>query len=36
MQDVGEKEGKYYAINVPLKDGVDDANFVRMFRVVSI
>lgn len=36
LQDVGEKEGKYYAINVPLKDGVDDVNFVRMFRVVSI
>jgi len=36
LQDVGEKEGKYYAINVPLKDGIDDVNFVRMFRVVSI
>ncbi|KAG0597225.1 hypothetical protein M758_UG322300 [Ceratodon purpureus] len=34
VKDVGEREGKYYAINVPLKDGIDDANFVRMFRVV--
>ncbi len=35
MQDVGEREGKFYAINVPLKDGIDDASFTRMFRVVS-
>jgi len=34
VKDVGEREGKYYAINVPLKDGIDDVNFIRMFKVV--
>jgi histone deacetylase 1/2 len=34
LQDVGEREGKFYAINVPLKDGIDDASFTRMFRVI--
>ncbi|KAJ7522667.1 hypothetical protein O6H91_18G021600 [Diphasiastrum complanatum] len=34
VKDVGEREGKYYAINVPLKDGIDDASFTRMFRTI--
>jgi histone deacetylase 1/2 len=34
VKDVGEREGKFYAINVPLKDGIDDASFTRMFRVI--
>lgn len=34
MKDIGEKEGKYYAINVPLKDGIDDASFTRLFKTV--
>jgi len=25
---------KYYAINVPLKDGIDDASFTRLFKTI--
>lgn len=35
LKDIGEREGKYYAINVPLKDGIDDASFIRLFKIVS-
>ncbi|XP_020527329.1 histone deacetylase 9 isoform X2 [Amborella trichopoda] len=31
---IGEREGKYYAINVPLKDGIDDASFTRLFKTI--
>ncbi|XP_042456533.1 histone deacetylase 9 [Zingiber officinale] len=34
VKDIGEKEGKYYAINVPLKDGIDDASFTRLFKTI--
>lgn len=34
VKDVGSNEGKYYAINVPLKDGIDDASFTRMFKLI--
>lgn len=34
LTDVGAGIGKYYAINVPLKDGIDDASFQRLFRVI--
>lgn len=35
LKDIGERDGKYYAINVPLKDGIDDASFNRLFKSVS-
>lgn len=35
MKEIGEREGKFYAINVPLKDGIDDGSFTRLFRTVS-
>ena len=35
MKEIGEREGKYYAINVPLKDGIDDASFTRLFKTVG-
>ncbi|WOK93218.1 histone deacetylase 9 isoform X4 [Canna indica] len=35
LKDIGKREGKYYAINVPLKDRIDDANFTRLFKTVS-
>lgn len=35
LKDIGDKDGKYYAINVPLKDGIDDASFTRLFKTVS-
>jgi acetoin utilization deacetylase AcuC-like enzyme len=34
FKDIGEREGKYYAINIPLKDGIDDASFTRLFKTV--
>lgn len=35
LKEVGEREGKFYAINVPLKDGIDDSSFNRLFKTVS-
>ncbi|CAM6126040.1 unnamed protein product [Calypogeia fissa] len=34
VKDVGEKDGKYYSINVPLKDGIDDTSFTRLFKTI--
>ncbi|KAG5566569.1 hypothetical protein RHGRI_002203 [Rhododendron griersonianum] len=34
VKEIGEKEGKFYAINVPLKDGIDDASFNRLFKTI--
>lgn len=33
-QDIGANEGKNYAINFPLRDGMDDAAFRSIFRPV--
>ncbi|CAI0398231.1 unnamed protein product, partial [Linum tenue] len=33
-KEIGEKEGKFYAINVPLKDGIDDTSFTRLFKTI--
>lgn len=35
VKEIGEREGKFYAINVPLRDGIDDSSFNRLFRAVS-
>uniref|UniRef100_A0A7S2R6Y4 Histone deacetylase n=1 Tax=Mucochytrium quahogii TaxID=96639 RepID=A0A7S2R6Y4_9STRA len=32
--DVGAKTGKYYSVNFPLKDGLDDASFEGIFKPV--
>uniref|UniRef100_A0A1I7TU87 Histone deacetylase n=1 Tax=Caenorhabditis tropicalis TaxID=1561998 RepID=A0A1I7TU87_9PELO len=34
LRDVGAGLGKYYALNVPLRDGVDDITYERIFRAV--
>ncbi|KAI3985102.1 hypothetical protein MKX01_027188 [Papaver californicum] len=34
VKEIWEREGKYYAINVPLKDGVDDSSFNRLFKII--
>jgi len=31
VSDVGVGKGKYYAVNVPLKDGIDDQTYVNLF-----
>ncbi|GMN56285.1 hypothetical protein TIFTF001_025405 [Ficus carica] len=36
VKEIGEREGKFYAINVPLKDGIDDASFTRLFKTVPL
>lgn len=33
-KDLGERDGKYYSVNVPLRTGIDDAGFLRVFRPV--
>lgn len=34
-QDTGLGKGKYYAVNVPLRDGIDDESYKSVFRPVS-
>ncbi|KAH9660076.1 Histone deacetylase [Citrus sinensis] len=34
VKEIGEREGKFYAINVPLKDGIDDTSFTRLFKTI--
>jgi hypothetical protein len=31
---VGVKTGKYYSVNVPLQEGIDDASYQTVFRPV--
>ena len=35
IADFGEGEGKYYSLNVPLKKGIDDDNYLRVFKKVT-
>ncbi|VDO66555.1 unnamed protein product, partial [Onchocerca flexuosa] len=32
--DIGSGQGKYYAVNCPLHDGIDDDTYQRIFRAV--
>eukprot|EP00127_Corallochytrium_limacisporum_P000230 Clim_evm47s7 gene=Clim_evmTU47s7 len=34
LTEIGAKEGKYYSVNIPLKDGIDDEDYMRLFRPV--
>ncbi|KAJ4973536.1 hypothetical protein NE237_006710 [Protea cynaroides] len=34
LQDIGHGSGKYYALNVPLNDGMDDDSFRGMFQPI--
>lgn len=34
IRDVGSKAGKYYSVNVPLRDGIDDHSYETVFRPV--
>ncbi|CDJ61124.1 histone deacetylase, putative [Eimeria maxima] len=34
ITDIGASKGKYYCINVPLNDGIDDDNFINLFRPI--
>ncbi|KAJ1966354.1 histone deacetylase [Dipsacomyces acuminosporus] len=34
LRDIGEAKGKYYAVNFPLRDGIDDASYQSVFKPV--
>uniref|UniRef100_A0A3Q7IZG2 Histone deacetylase n=1 Tax=Solanum lycopersicum TaxID=4081 RepID=A0A3Q7IZG2_SOLLC len=34
LKDTGERDGRFYSINVPLKDGIDDGSFTRLFKTI--
>lgn len=34
VKDVGANQGKYYSVNFPLKDGMDDASYESIFKPV--
>lgn len=34
VQDVGAEKGKYYALNFPLRDGIDDESYDMIFKPV--
>ena len=36
IQDIGAGKGKYYAVNFPLRDGIDDDSYEKIFNPVSI
>ena len=33
-QDIGAGKGKYYAVNFPLRDGIDDESYEQIFNPV--
>ena len=33
-QDIGAERGRYYAVNFPLRDGVDDESYEMIFKPV--
>ena len=35
LQDIGVGKGKYYAVNYPLRDGIDDESYEAIFKPVS-
>lgn len=34
MYEVGAESGRYYSLNVPLKEGIDDHNYAQVFKPV--
>jgi len=34
IHDIGVGKGKYYSVNFPLRDGIDDETFKSIFRPV--
>ena len=35
LKDIGHGKGKYYSVNVPLRDGIDDASYHSIFEPVQ-
>lgn len=36
VQDIGAGKGKYYAVNYPLRDGIDDESYEAIFKPASL
>lgn len=36
VQDIGAGKGKYYAVNFPMRDGIDDESYGQIFKPVSV
>lgn len=36
FKDIGAGKGKYYAVNFPLRDGIDDESYEQIFKPVSM
>lgn len=34
MYEIGAESGRYYSVNVPLKEGIDDQSYVQIFKPV--
>ncbi|XP_002162003.2 histone deacetylase 3 isoform X1 [Hydra vulgaris] len=34
MYEVGEDDGRYYSLNIPLKDGIDDQSYISLFKPI--
>ena len=34
IKDVGERNGRFYSLNVPLRNGMDDVTFSELFKPV--
>ncbi|CAM9174898.1 unnamed protein product [Chrysoparadoxa australica] len=34
LKDVGAKKGKYYSVNCPLQDGIDDRSYEKIFKPI--
>lgn len=34
MFELGHDSGRYYSVNVPLKEGIDDENYFQIFKPV--
>ena len=35
LRDIGAGKGKYYAVNFPMRDGIDDESYGQIFKPVS-
>lgn len=36
LKDIGAKAGKYYSVNVPLREGIDDFSYELIFKPVRV
>lgn len=35
VNEIGTGEGKHYSLNVPLRDGIDDDSYIRLFKSIA-